>query len=255
MIRQFFLTNEKGEEWSLRPRGDSMLSNPSGTSEGLGSRTYWQGKRAFVRTDYKDQQSTISGTVNFRNAKVLSDFEQYIERSEELYLHCVRNDVPERFCRVECAITNRPEDFAGWVFVTVAFRRLNPWRNPGKSETKTLSYVGSGKFDAPGNGSLPSAFVLGITPTSSWSGTVSITDGVNTFATLSLTIGAGKMLRITSIEGEQSIYNDNTDVYDKINFATSTFFEIKPGADLSIVFGSTFNGKATLEIFDQWNEA
>lgn len=255
MIRQFWLTNEKGEEWNLRPYSTSMLSNPKGTSEGVGARTYWQGKRAFVQTNYRDLQSSITSVINFKNSETLTNFEQYIHRSEELFLHCARNGVPERYCKCEVIITDRPEDFAGWVMCSVTFRRLNPWRNPAKSETKSVSSVVSTKFQAPGNGSLGSAFNLRITPSSSFTGTIAVSDGKGTISLLSITVSANVTLSISSIEGEQAVYNGTTDIYDKINFSASAFFDIEPGADLTISFGASFTGSLVLETFDQWNEA
>ena len=255
MIRHFWLTNEKGEEFDLRPRGNAMLSNPKGTAEGVGQRSYWQGTRAFEKTNYRDSQSTITGTINFTKPHHFNEFEQYIATSEELYLHVVRDRVAERYCKVDCAITDRPEDFAGWVLATVSFRRLNAWRNPGKREIKTISAQTNVSMASVADGSLPSAFVLRITPSSTFTGAVTVTSGAKTFALSSLTIASSKTLAITSVEGEQSVYNDASDVYNKILFSTSSFFEIDPGSGISIHFSASFTGKVELEIFDQWNEA
>ncbi len=255
MIRQFWLTNENGEEYDLRAHGTSMLSNPKNTAEGLGSRSYWQGKRTFVQTAYNDTQSTITANINFTSPERLTEFELYIHRSDQLFLHILRSDVPERYAEVECVITDRPEDAGKWVMAAVSFRRLSPWRNPAKTITKTVSSVQSIAFQKPGNGSLPSAFVLKMTPSASYTGTISVSDGTNTFAVASLTVVGSDTLAITCIEGEQSVYNDSTDVYNKIDFSTSSFFELIPGADLTITTGASFTGDVTLEIYDQWNEA
>lgn len=255
MIRRFWLTNENGEEWDLSARTVSMLANPKGTAEGLGSRSYWQGKRAFAQTDYRDSQSSITGTIHFTNSVHLTSFEQYIHRSEKLYLHVVRNGVAERYCEVECVLSDRTEDLGDWVQCPVIFKRMNPWRNPPKAETKTLSSAAGVTFPKPGDGSLPSSFVLALTPSSSYTGTISVSDGTSTFALKSITVAASDTLTITSIEGEQSVYNDSTDIYDKIDFSNSCFFEAKPGANINITFGASFTGSAKLEIIDQWNEA
>ncbi len=257
MIRQFWLTNENGEEWDLKARSTSMFSAPKGMAEGVGNRTYWQGKRTFVQTNYRDAQSTITGVINFTSGRILSDFERYIHQAEELYLHVIRNDVPERYCRVDCVLTERPEDFAGWVLANVTFKRLSAWRSPARTETLTLSAASTASFALPADGSLPSAFRLSLYFTGPFDAIVTVSDSDGD-CQIKFPVDASpdETLILSTAEGEQSITFESDDIYDQIDFSVSTFFELKPGKSLNIAFtGDTFTGTATLEIIDQWNEA
>ncbi len=256
MIRQFWLTNESGEEWDLRPNSESMFANPKGMAEGLGSRSYWQGTRAFAQTNYKDAQSNITGMICFTSGAILTSFEEYVAKSGTLYLHVMRNGVPERYCEVECAVTERPEDFAGWVMASATFRRMSPWKSPERSVTKTVSSVASVAFPVACGGALPCAFTLEVIPSGAdYYGTVSVTDGDSTLSMLADTVEEDASLIIVSEEGIQSITNQGGDVYQKIDFASSGFFEAKPGSTITVSFGASFTGTVKLTTKDQWNEA
>lgn len=273
-MREYWLTNENNQKWSLATSSKSPLVSVKNLSSSI-KRTYWSGKRTFIKTNESDSMVSIQGTIWFIDGDFeASAFLRFVSKAENLVLWAKRDGLDERCCDVNFNLDSRNEKVGQAVSITVTFTRVSPWR--GKSNSFYFSNSGSGShvridfinksdrespfrlnLSVSSDGTVPTKVIVCDGELTGTDGNWTVPDGVNCLSTNQFDSDMHDIF-IDTKEGSQSILVDSSDAYQGIDFSKDTFFQIKPTKKSIYVY---VNGSETewvltgaIVFFDQFLE-
>jgi hypothetical protein len=269
-MREFWLTNQNNDKWSLGTSSNSIMYSPTNLITKT-TDSYWEGQRNFFLTNSRDQMVTISANVLFKNGmKDFEEFKRWCAVSSTLWLHSKRDGCEERKCKVKLSVTSLSELYGRAIIANLSFARLTPWSGntitiPFNNSINTISIC----LDVPNIGDIPSPFYLyvilkDVTGTNSGIIISSIKNNItrNRISSYSLntdTLGRTPIVFNTT-EGNQCFYESSVsyhDLYPTIDFSKDSFFQIEPDIDQIQIYdtksASTWSGYFYL--YPQFGEA
>lgn len=267
-MREFWLTNENEDKWSLGTSSESPLFSPTNLITKT-TDSYWEGQRTFFQTNSRDQMVTITANVVFKNGmNEFQEFKRWCSVSSTLWLHSKRDGCEARKCKVSLSVTSVSELYGRAIIVNVSFARLTPWRGDEKTiNFKSSSSVSSLFIDLPKDGDIPTPFritiyFMDVTGTNSGIIISSYKNGsdVDRISSYSFGATAGTNLTLCTEEGNQyftEFGGAHQDLFPTINFAKDSFFQIGPDIPKLRLYDSkaTASWSGTLVIFPQYGEA
>lgn len=177
MVREFYLLNEKGQQYSFMDiRNYCLLTDPSGLGYSY-NREYEQIGNTFIETFGQIEQKQIEGTVNFLsydNYKNLADFIERAEKLRILYKVPFEGGQKEYYKDVNIKeLTKTQKQTNGILSETIIFDCLSLWYEENKVvytaeaqedeirwdfkwdsrfadyDTRSLPYINTGHVEAP----------------------------------------------------------------------------------------------------------
>ncbi len=177
MVREFYLLNEKGQQYSFMDiKNYCLLTEPSGLGYSY-TREYEQLGNTFIKTFGRIEQKQIEGAVNFLNYDNFKNLVDFIEKAESLrilYKVPSKNGLKEYFRDVNIKSLSKTQiQQNGILSETIVFDCLSLWYEENKViyttkgeddeiiwdfkwdskfsdySTRSLEYVNKGHVEAP----------------------------------------------------------------------------------------------------------